>query len=158
MALPEPMMTGDSEFSIKVGNLPPNSNPQDICDAFAEQGIDTMTDCYIPQGRGFGFVRFSSSYEGKLALQRRPILRGMALTLEPAVGTKRSSGEMAAINSPMAKLPRHMPQQGWPQQGWPQQGWPQQQGWQQQQGWPTNAAPMLPLPPAAPEEASVKVS
>lgn len=104
----ELVQTGDSEVSIKVGNLPPGASSGDVLDAFAAQGIDTMTDCYIPQGRPFGFVRFNTSAEGRLALQRNVQMRGAPLTLEPATNQKRSSGEMATGGMPPAKMPRMM--------------------------------------------------
>lgn len=84
-----------NEVSIRVGNLPHDISPDELCEAFAAQGVDSMTDCYIPQGRRFGFLRFQSAAEGKLALTRKVRLRGLQLELEPAMGSKRSSAEMA---------------------------------------------------------------
>jgi len=86
-----------NEVSIKVNNLPPDTSPTELCEAFAHAGIDSMTDCYIPQGRKFGFLRFQTIAEGKFAIQRSVSLRGHLLELEPAMGGKRSSAEMKAV-------------------------------------------------------------
>lgn len=113
-AKPEVVQIGDSEVSIKVGNLPPHATPEEICAAFAEQGIDNMSDCYIPQGRLFGFVRFMSLAEGRFALQKDVYVRGNRLELEPAVGSKRNSGQAQMggaphNNTPPPKVARTMP-------------------------------------------------
>merc|ERR1719491_1581279 len=86
------------EASVKVGNLPPETSPEELCEAFASQGIDSMTDCYIPQGRKFGFLRFATLAEGKMALNRRLAIRGHELEMEFAQGKKRSSEEMAGFS------------------------------------------------------------
>jgi RNA recognition motif-containing protein len=88
------------EVSLKVGNLPPDVSHEDLCEAFAEQGIDSMTDVYIPQGRRFGFLRFASAAEGKYAMQRRVSIRGHTLELEFAMSKKRNSEEMAGDDIP----------------------------------------------------------
>lgn len=83
------------EVSVKVGNLPADISHEELCEAFAEQGIDFMTDVYIPQGRRFGFVRFATADEGKQAVQRRISINGQVLELELATNKKRGAEEMA---------------------------------------------------------------
>merc|ERR1712151_1112244 len=82
------------EVSVKVGNLPQDVSPEELCEAFVQEGIDSMTDCYIPQGKRFGFLRFATAAEGKHALQRVVHLHGQQLELELARGSKRTSEEM----------------------------------------------------------------
>lgn len=83
------------EVSVKVGNLPPDASPEEVCEAFAAQGVDFMTDCYLPQGRKFGFLRFASAADGSHAMQHSVSLRGRVLEMEFAAGRKRTSEEMA---------------------------------------------------------------
>jgi len=83
------------EVSVKVGNLPADISHEELCEAFADHGIDSMTDVYIPQGRRFGFLRFASAAEGKLAMQCRVSIHGQVLELQLASSKKRNSEEMA---------------------------------------------------------------
>jgi len=94
-----------NEVSVKVGNLPPDCSPDEVCSAFAAQGIDSMTDCYIPNGRRFGFLRFTTAAEGRYALQRQIWIRGHLLELEPALGTKRTPDEMVVSEQARQKRP-----------------------------------------------------
>jgi len=102
---------------VKVGNLPADVTPDEICEAFAAQGIDTMKDCYVPHGRRFGFVRFSTAAEGRYALQRQIWVRSNLLELEPAMGTKRTPDEMLESEqarqrrmAPVSELPQELPE------------------------------------------------
>jgi len=79
----------EDEVSIRVGNLPKGVTADDLCEAFTMNGIDSMTDCYIPPGRCFGFVRFSTLAEGHDALRQSLFLRGHCLELEVAMAQKR---------------------------------------------------------------------
>jgi len=85
------------EVSVKIGNLPDGATSDDVREAFAAHGVDSMTDCYIPPGKKFGFLRFASIAEGEFALTRAVVLRGFRLSLEPSVSAKRNSNEMASM-------------------------------------------------------------
>jgi len=100
-----PSMLLCSEVSVKVNNLPANVSREEFLDAFVAQGIDTMTDFYIPPGRKFGFLRFNSSNEGTRVLRRQIWVRGQQLELEPAVGTKRTPDEMFHAEQSRMKRP-----------------------------------------------------
>merc|ERR1711920_520591 len=90
----------------KIGNLPPNTTPDELCEAFAAQGIDSMTDCYIPHGRRrFGFLRFTTTAEGRHALQTDVWIRGFQLELEAAMGSKRTPDEMYEVEKVNQKRP-----------------------------------------------------
>lgn len=93
--MPMPAVGKGGEASIKVGNLPPDISVDELRQAFIEHGVDSMTDCYIPQGRQFGFVRFSSVAEGKFALNHSIVICGKELEMEFAESKKKSSEEMA---------------------------------------------------------------
>jgi len=81
----------EGEVSVKVGNLPIDTTVEELGEAFAAQGVDCFSDCYIPPGRRFGFLRFRSPEEGNLALNVNVRLGGQQLEVEPAVNTKRSA-------------------------------------------------------------------
>jgi len=88
---------GGKEPSIKVGNLPDGTGSSELSSAFKEQGVDFMTDCYIPAGKKFGFVRFASESDLQEAMGRRYSLRGLELELEAATGSKRSPDAMMSV-------------------------------------------------------------
>lgn len=92
------------EVSLKVSNLDPDVSPQELCEAFAAQGVDSMTDCYIPQGRQFGFLRFATVAEGRQAQSVSVTLRDRTLELEFAVGQKRNAQEMAGAVGPVGPV------------------------------------------------------
>jgi len=85
---------GADEVSVKVGNLPPDCTAEELAGVLAAYGIDSMTDCYIPAGRKFGFVRFATPAEGWHALKVCVWLRDHQLEMEVAQGQKRTSSEM----------------------------------------------------------------
>jgi len=91
-----------NEVSIKVSNLPEDATPEEVVEAFAGHGIDSMSDVHIPRGRRFGFLRFKTVQEGKHALFTAVTLRGQPLEMEPAMGGKRSAQDMAVQNGEMA--------------------------------------------------------
>mmetsp|Transcript_1267 Transcript_1267/g.3585 ORF Transcript_1267/g.3585 Transcript_1267/m.3585 type:complete len:795 (-) Transcript_1267:175-2559(-) len=93
------------EVSVKVGNLPADATPDEVRQAFAAHGIDSMTDCYIPLGRRFGFLRFTTAAEGRYALSRQIWVRGHQLELAPALGTKRTPEEMLETEMSRQKRP-----------------------------------------------------
>jgi len=84
----------DAEVSLKVSNIPLGCTPPDICEAFATQGVDSMTDCYIPRNKGYAFLRFASMEEGQHVLEKEVWMQDRQLEIELAQGSKRSADEM----------------------------------------------------------------
>merc|ERR1712060_691787 len=39
------------EFSIKISNLPTDTNAEEVSAAYVEHGIDSFSDCYCPPGK-----------------------------------------------------------------------------------------------------------
>mmetsp|Transcript_74686 Transcript_74686/g.216731 ORF Transcript_74686/g.216731 Transcript_74686/m.216731 type:complete len:743 (-) Transcript_74686:169-2397(-) len=98
--------SASGEVSVKVNNLPLGMTPDELRQVFVSQGIDTMTDCYIPRDRNFGFLRFASTAEARYALMANVRIGETELKLEPAVGAKRKSHEM---DTPVFQAPSKMP-------------------------------------------------
>lgn len=94
------------EISVKVGNLPDGVSPEEISDVFRAQGFNSLSDCYIPYGKRFGFVRFSSPAEAHDCLHERIMLRGRPLELEASAGKKRRPNE---VGSELPRERRHEP-------------------------------------------------
>lgn len=83
-----------NEVSLKVSNIPLGCSPPDICEAFASCEVDFMTDCYIPRGKTYAFIRFASAAEARCVLDKDVWMGDRRLEIELAQGSKRSSGEM----------------------------------------------------------------
>eukprot|EP00929_Paragymnodinium_shiwhaense_P043590 TRINITY_DN22409_c0_g2_i7.p1 TRINITY_DN22409_c0_g2~~TRINITY_DN22409_c0_g2_i7.p1 ORF type:complete len:524 (+),score=82.41 TRINITY_DN22409_c0_g2_i7:2-1573(+) len=59
-----------AEVSLMITGLPPDANRRQLMDALFKAGVDNIADLYVPSGRHYGFVRFSSFGGAYRAYQR----------------------------------------------------------------------------------------
>ncbi len=85
------------EFSVKLGNLPAEGRQTEthVREYLSAQGVTSMTDIFVPNGKVYGFVRFSSMEDAQFCMKacQGLELQGQAVTVEFAESEKRKSFE-----------------------------------------------------------------
>eukprot|EP00929_Paragymnodinium_shiwhaense_P063173 TRINITY_DN31576_c0_g1_i2.p1 TRINITY_DN31576_c0_g1~~TRINITY_DN31576_c0_g1_i2.p1 ORF type:complete len:427 (+),score=91.20 TRINITY_DN31576_c0_g1_i2:99-1379(+) len=81
------------DFTLRMKNLPQNSNSGEIWNKYLEKGVEGITDVYLIPGKPFGFLRFLSEDHGMRALPLKIVVQGVAIDLEVATGKKLSKGD-----------------------------------------------------------------
>eukprot|EP00929_Paragymnodinium_shiwhaense_P066733 TRINITY_DN33511_c0_g1_i1.p1 TRINITY_DN33511_c0_g1~~TRINITY_DN33511_c0_g1_i1.p1 ORF type:complete len:303 (-),score=87.83 TRINITY_DN33511_c0_g1_i1:58-966(-) len=79
------------DFTLRMKNLPQNSNSAEIWKKYIEKGVEGITDVYLIPGKPFGFLRFSSEEQGLRALPLKIVVQGVAIDLEVATGKQKAT-------------------------------------------------------------------
>merc|ERR1711924_453113 len=132
--------------SVKVSNLPYDTSPDNLRELFVSHGVDSMTDCYIPQGKQFGFLRFAGDADARCVLMLQVSYEGNDLVTEIATSKKRGSEDISG--GPMGRGPMGRGLMG-------MMGMPPMEMWRSA---PREAHFATPAPDVGGDEPSIKVS
>ncbi len=116
------MSSASQDFSVKLGNLPPEGRQTEnqIKEFLNSQGITSMTDVFVPNGKVFGFVRFPNKKDADLCMQACQGLElgGQAVTVEFAKNEQGRASGKGGKGDMMSMMNMMMMMQGGWGKGW----------------------------------------